>query len=437
VLAFGFALATLAGALFGSLPAWQASQADPQDALRSGSHTLTEGRAGARTRDALITLEVGLGAVLAIAAALLVASFLRLANINKGFETQNLFAVTLNLPSTAYYEDKAREAFYRRLIGQLQTVPGVASAAIISQLPLAGETWVDGINRTGGKQSIFDLPSANYRFISSDYFRTMGIPIVRGRSIRESDYRSDQRQYPAVISKKAAERVWPGEDPVGKEFWRGDPDAPPFQIVGVVRDVRAGIAEEAPMTVYTPYWFRSRLAMSVVLRTHWSVAAEVPAVRSAIWKLNREIAISNVRTMDQVVDESVAQRRFQMNLIGGFAAFALLLASLGIFGVVSWTVRRRTKDIALRMALGATRSDVHRSVVAQSMRPVAAGLAIGIGAALALGRVMNSLLYGVSAHDPAIFLGVAALLAAVAFIASYSPARSATRANPLDALRYE
>jgi len=437
VLAFAFALATLAGALFGSLPAWQASKADPQDALRSGSHTLTEGRAGARTRDALISLEVGLGTALAIAAALLVLSFLRLLNVNKGFQTQNLFAVTLNLPFTSYHEDQAREAFYRRLIGRIQNVPGVASASIISQLPLAGETWIDGINRTGGKQSFFDLPAANYRFISSDYFRTMGIPIVRGRSISESDYRSDQKQYPAVISEKVAVHVWPGEDPIGKKFWRGDPNSAPFEIVGVAGDVRSGIAQEPPMTVYTPYWFRSRLAMSVIVRTSWGVAAELPAVRSAIWKINPEVAISDVRTMDQVVDDSVAQRRFQMNLIGGFAIFALLLASLGIFGVVSWTVRRRTRDIAVRMALGATRADVHRIVVAQSMRPVAIGLAVGIGAALALGRVLNSLLYGVSAHDPAIFTGVAVLLAAVALLASYTPARSATRANPLDALHYE
>lgn len=433
VLAFAFGLATLAGALFGILPAWQASKADPQDALRSGSHTITEARAGARIREALIGFEVGLGAVLAIAAALLVASFIRLLNVNQGFETQRLFAATLNLPAAAYYEDQAREKFYRRVVGEIQNVPGVASAAIISQLPLEGETWIDLINRTGGKRPMFELPEANYRFISAAYFRTMGIPILRGRSIAESD----RKRNVAVISEKVAERVWPGENPLGKKFWRGDPDAPPFEIVGVVGDVRTGIADDAPMTVYTPYWFRSRLAMAVVVRTSWSVPAILPAVRSTIWRLNPDVAISNVRTMDQVVDDSVAQRRFQLNLISGFAVFALLLASLGIFGVVSWTVRRRIKDIAVRMALGATRSDVHRMVVAQCMRPVFAGLALGVAAALALGRVLNHLLFGVSAHDPAIFLGVVALLTAVSLIACYGPVRSATRSNPLDVLRYE
>lgn len=433
VLAFAFALATLAGALFGSLPAWQASKADPQDALRAGSHTITEGRAGARIRDALIGFEVGLGAVLAIVAALLVASFLRLLNVPKGFQTEHLFAARLNLPAAVYDADQARESFCRRLIAQIENTPGVASAAIVSQLPLEGETWIDLINRTGGKRPAFELPEANFRFISADYFRTMGIPMLRGRSIAESD----QKRNVAVISQKIAEEVWPGENPIGKRFWRGDPDDAPFEIVGVVGDVRAGIADEAPMTVYTPYWYRSRLVMAVVVRTSWNVAAILPAVRSAIWRLNPDVAISNVRTMDQVLDDSVAQRRFQVNLISGFAVFALLLASLGIFGVVSWTVRRRMKDIAVRMALGAGRPDVHRMVVLQSMRPVVAGLALGVGAALALGRVLSHLLFGVSAHDPAIFLGVVVLLTFVSFVACYGPARGATRANPVDVLRYE
>ncbi len=433
VLAFAFALATLAGALFGSLPAWQASKADPQDALRSGSHTITEGRAGARIRDALIGFEVGLGAVLAIAAALLVASFLRLLSVNKGFETQHLFSATLNLPEANYDAARSRESFYRRLTGEIENVPGVASAAIVSQLPLEGETWIDLVNRTGDKRPLFELPEANYRFISPDYFRTLGIPLLRGRSIAESD----QKRNVAVISQKVAEKVWPGENPIGQKFWRGGPDDPPFEIVGVVGDVRAGITRDAPMTVYTPYWFRSRTAMTVVVRTAWKVPAILPAVRSSIWRLDPEVAISNVRTMDQVVDDSVAQRRFQMNLISGFAVFALLLASLGIFGVVSFAVRRRMKDIAVRMALGATRADVHRMVVLQSMRPVVVGLAVGVGAALALARVLNHLLFGVSAHDPAIFAGVVGLLTAVSLIACYGPVRGATRSNPLDVLRYE
>lgn len=437
VLAFAFALVMLAGALFGSLPAWQASKADPQDALRSGSHTVTGDRTGARIRDALIGFEVGLGTVLAIAAALLVASFLRLLNVNQGFETQHLFAATLNLPAANYDAAQTRESFYRELTRRIESVPGVASAALVSQLPLEGETWIDLINRNGGKQLLFKLPEANFRFISADYFRTMGIPILRGRSISESD----QKRNVAVISEKVAEKVWPGENPIGKKFWRGDPDAPPFEIVGMVSDVRAGIAQDPPMTVYTPYWFRSRTVMTVVVRTslkmNANVSAILPAVRSAIWRLNPEVAISNVRTMDQVVDDSVAQRRFQMNLISGFAVFALLLASLGIFGVVSFAVRRRRKDIAVRMALGATRSNVHRMVVTQSMLPVAAGLAIGIAAALALGRVLSHLLFGVSAHDPAIFAGVVALLTAVSFFACYGPARGATRANPVEVLRHE
>jgi predicted permease len=433
VLAFAFALATLAGALFGILPAWQASKADPQDALRSGSHTITGDRTGARVRDALVGLEVGLGAVLTIAAALLVASFLRLLNVNKGFETQNLLAAAIHLPAAAYQDDRPRQLFYQRVVREIENVPGVASAAIVSQLPLAGETWIDLINRNGGKQSVFQLPEANYRFISPGYFQTMGIPLLRGRSIEDRD----QGRSVAVISQKVAERVWPGENPIGRKFWRGDPDAPPFEIVGVVSDVRAGIAKDPPMTVYTPYWFRSRLAMTVVVRSSWSLAAILPAVRSAIWKLNPDVAISNVRSMDQVVGDSVAGRRFEMYLVGGFAVFALLLATLGIFGVVSWTVARRKNEIGIRMALGATAADVRRLMVAQGMRAVLAGLAVGLAAALALGGMLRSLLFGVSAHDPLIFASVAPFLAGVALAACYAPARRATRSNPLDALRYE
>jgi len=433
VLAFAFLLAALAGLLFGSLPAWQTSKADPQDALRAGSHAITEGLSGVRTRDALVAIEVGLGVALVTAAALLVVSFFRLLNVDKGFQAENVMAATVNLPGASYKEDKDRELFYRQLVGKLQTVPGVRSAAVVSQLPLAGETWVSMVIREGDKRPEFQHLTANYRFVSSEYFRTMGIPMLRGRSFDEGD----RARNLVVISEKVANRIWPGEDPVGKRFGQGNENEPLFEIAGVVKDVRTGLANDPPLTIYAPYWYRNRNMMSVVLRTAMDPTALAPSVRSAIWSLNPEIAIANVRTMDRVVSDSVAQRRFQMYLIAGFAVFALLLASLGIFGVVSWTVARRRNEIGVRIALGANAMDVHRIVLGQGMRPVAVGLLLGVAAALALGRILSGLLFGVSARDPLILGAVVALLATVSLLACYVPARRAARVNPLDALRYE
>ena len=433
VLLFGFGISVLAGVVFGLLPAWQVSKADPQTALRAGSHTVTEARQGVRVRDALVSLEVGLGAVLVITAGLLVLSFVRLLKVDLGFSPENLIAADISLPQASYKEKKDRELLYRGLAGKLEELPGVKSAALVSKLPLTGETWISMVIREGDKRPIFQQPAANYRFITPDYFKTMGIPLVAGRVFNEGD----RKRNLAVVSEKVARKVWPGENPIGRRFSAGNENEPLFEIAGVVKDVRAGIASDPVMMVYTPYWYRNQSAMTAVLRTAMDPKALAPAVRSAVWALNPEAAIENVRTMDRVVTDSVAQRRFQMYLIAGFAGFALLLATLGIYGVVSWSVARRRNEIGVRMALGARPADVHRIVVAQAIRPAAVGLVIGIALALAFGRILNSLLFGVSARDPLVFAGVAALLIAVSLVACYVPARKATRMDPLNALRYE
>ena len=224
---------------------------------------------------------------------------------------------------------------------------------------------------------------------------------------------------------------------IGKKFTHGDPDEPPFEVVGVVRDVRSGLAQQPVVTAYLPYWYRNRLSMSAVLRTSADPRALAPAVRSTVWSIDPDTVVGEIRTMQNVVSISVGQRRFQVLLIACFAASALLLACMGIYGVVSWSVARRRNEIGVRMALGARGSDVRRMVVLQGLRPVMAGLALGIAVALASGRVLTSLLFGVSPRDPMTIGAVVVVLAAVAGLAGYIPARRASLADPLEALRGE
>jgi putative ABC transport system permease protein len=432
-LLFALALSVVTGILFGTLPAWRASSADPQLALRVSSRTTTEGRRGLLTRELLVGFESGLSAVLLVVAGLLIGSFVRLLNVDKGFDTDRLIAVEINLPRNGYGESSQRESYYRQLVAKMQVLPGVNSAAIVSKLPLQGEDWVDVMQREGEHRPMVELPMTNMRFCSPDYFRAMGIPFLAGRSFTEAD----RKRNLAVISELAASRVWPGENPIGKKFSRGDLDEPPFEVAGVVRDVRTGLAQQPVVTAYVPYWYRNRFSMYAVLGTSADPRMLAPAVRSTVRSIDPDTVVGEVRTMQNVVSSSVDQRRFQVMLIAGFAASALLLSSIGIYGVVSWSVVRRRHEIGVRMALGATSGNVRRMVMAQGLRPVLAGLAVGIAAALGSGRVLSSLLFGVSPRDPWTIGGVVLVLAAVAAVACYIPARRTTLADPLEALRYE
>jgi predicted permease len=432
-LLFALALSIFTGILFGILPAWRASAADPQLALRVSSRTSTEGRRGLFTRELLVGLESGLSAVLLVVAGLLIGSFIRLLNIDKGFNADRLIAVEINLPQNGYGESAQRESYYRQLVAKMQALPGVNTAAVVSKLPLEGEDWVDVMQRDGERLPMAELPMTNMRFCSPDYFHTMGIAFVAGQSFTEAD----RKRSLAVISEAAAKRVWPGQNPIGRKFNHGDPDEPPFEVIGVVRDVRSGLAQQPVVTAYFPYWYRNRLSMTAVLRTSTDPRAIAPALRSTVWSIDPDTVVGEIRTMQNVVSSSVGQRRFQVWLIAGFAASALLLSCIGIYGVVSWSVARRRNEIGVRMALGATSGNVRRMVVGQGLRPVLAGLALGIAAALASGRVLSSLLFGVSPRDPWTIGGVAVVLAAVAALACYIPARRTTLADPLEALRYE
>lgn len=432
VILFGLGLSGLTGLLFGALPAWRAAALDPQLVLRDGGRA-TEGRAGGVIRHTLVALETGLGVVLLVVAGLLIASFLNLLRVEKGFDTDRVLTTQLTLPRRLLSQPASHEQYLRTVAERLKTVPGVLSAGVISTLPLQGEDWVDLVQREGEHRPSVELPPVNIRFCSPGYFEAAGVQFLRGAAFSERDR---QRRL-AVISDTTARLLWPGENPVGRRFGRYSAEAL-FEVAGVVHDVRVGLDRRPVPTIYLPYWGTdSRQAMSVVMRTSADPRAVARSIRQAVWNVDPDTVIGEIRTMDSLVSESVAGRRFQVVLTAAFAGSALLLACLGIYGVVSWSVSRRRNEIGVRMALGAQSADVQRMIVAQGMRPVFAGLAAGVVGALAVGRLLGSLVFGVSPSDPLTYSAVAATLTLVAAVACYLPARRATRADPIRALRYE
>jgi len=274
----------------------------------------------------------------------------------------------------------------------------------------------------------------SFRFLTPAYFETIGIRIVAGRAF---EYRDRGRPL-ALISEKVARTVWPGENPIGRTFTRGNPDETPLQICGVIADTRSLDLQKPPeLMVYVPYWVRSREQVSLVARTAGDPRSVASDVRAAVWSVDRSVPVSQMRTMSQVMDESVGGRRFQMLLIGVFAATALLLASIGIYGVLAYSVTRRTGEIGIRIALGARPADLCGMVLRQGLAPVATGLAAGLAAALAVGRLLHALLFEVSAADPVTIVAVVIVLFAVAALACIVPARRAMRVDPMAALRFE
>jgi predicted permease len=306
--------------------------------------------------------------------------------------------------------------------------------ALVSKLPLEGETWVDLIRRPGDTRPATELPPINFRFCTPDYFRTMGIPFLAGKGFTEAD----RNRKVAVVSESTARLIWGRENPVGQEFERGlDPKEPKMTVTGIVRDVSVGLESRAVATLYVPAWDTTDNADFYAVLRQSGPGTLAPELRRAIWGLDRDVVVGDAQTMDQVLAASVSARRFQLELTTIFAGAAMLLACLGIYGVVSWSVTRRRNEIGIRMALGANGGRVRRMIVGEGMRPVLVGLAAGLAAAWLLGRVVSSLLFGISPHDGWTMAAVSGVLAAVSAAACYLPARRVTRADPLRALRYE
>ncbi len=437
VLLFTLGLSLATGLVFGLVPALQTSRPDLNESLKEGGRGGTAGRARHRLRGALAVGEIALALVLLTGAGLMLKSFLRLVSVDPGFRADHVLKFDVALPGSKYGTDAQQAAFVRQALQKLGALPGVATAAVATTLPLTGDLISYSFNLDGsGPQAPSDRNSAEYDGVSPGYFHAMGIRVLKGRELRESDAAGAARV--AVISDTMANRFFPGQDPIGRRIDINNGPPAWREIVGVVADVKqlsldGGIRPH----VYEPLDQSPSPYVTFVLRTSTDPAGLGTAARHAIQEIDPEQPIAGVETAEALVADSVAQPRFAMLLLGVFAGVALLLAGIGTYGVIAYSVSQRTHEFGVRMALGAGRGQVLALVVRQGALLAAAGVALGLLAAAGSSRVLAGLLFGVSPTDPITYAGVALLLTGVALLACVVPARRATRVDPIAALRCE
>jgi len=443
VLLFTLGVSILVGLVFGIVPALRTAQIDLRETLNEGSRGSTSGPGQHRLRGVLVAAEIAMAMLLLVGAGLLLKSFEHLQDVPPGFRPDHLLIADLPLSQTAYARPEQRFEFFERAVEHARSLPGIRSAAATTFLPVSGGGGLIHFNITGRPpKSPHDFIAAGFRATSAGYFETLGVPLLQGRLLAPGDI----ERAPAVvlINTTMAHTYFPNENPLGKRLQLGatpDNQIPTMEIIGVVGDVLQGLGDEAKAEMYVPYRQVDALLpifqMSIVLRTSMEPLTATSSLRSAISEIDPNQPIVNVRSMDQNIQTSVAQPRFRTWLIGTFAALALVLAAVGVYGVMSYSVTQRTSEIGIRVTMGAQPSDIVRIIVGEGLRLALVGVAAGVVGALLLSRVLRTFVFGVSTSDPATFAGVAIVLTLVGAAASYFPARRATRVDPLVALRYE
>jgi putative ABC transport system permease protein len=436
VLCFAAGLTIVTGLLFGIAPALRTAKVDINQVLKqAGRGSL--GGLSVRLRNSLAAGEIALATILLIGAGLLVKSLANLERVHVGFYPHGLLTFQLAPPTTKYPLNSKAPLLYRSVVDSLQSVPGVSSAAVSSGIPFGAGNYTTHPMITMGQSALPPRTAVpiDWRIVSPGYFKTMDIPLLRGRDFTDAD--GPNAPPVMIVSQATAKKFWGNADPLGRTLTRSADPRTAFTIVGVVGDVRSTALNQQSPTLYYPMAARVWPLMDVVVRTSGSPEALLPAVRQRVRDLDPELALANVRTMDQWLSDSAAQPRLDTVLLTVFAAMALLIAAIGIYGVLAYSVNQRTQEIGLRMALGATPRAVLGLIVGEGMMVAMVGIGGGLAGALALGRVVSSLLFGVTVRDPATFVGVAMAMAFVALAACVIPARRAARLNPTVALRHE
>jgi predicted permease len=443
VLAFTAIVSLFTGLLFGIVPALRTAKLDLREALNEGSRGSTAGPGQHRLRGTLVAMEIALAMLLLVGSGLLLRSFSRLQEVPPGFQPDHLLVADIPLSSTAYAKPEDRYQFFDRLVERAKALPGVRSAAAASFLPVSGGGSIIHFN-IGGRppKSPHEFVAAGYRAITPNYLETLGVPLQHGRLFTNGDY--EKSPAVVVINTTMARTFFPNENPLGKRLQLGalpDQQVPTMEIVGVVGDVRPGLGVDPQAEMYLPYRQADLLLpvfqLSLVMRTAAEPTLQTAALRSALAEIDPNQPLVKIRTMEENMATTSAQPRFRAWLIGIFAMLALLLAAVGVYGVMSYAVAKRTSEIGVRLALGAQPLDVFTIIVGEGLRLALFGVGIGLILALALTRLLQSFLFGISAYDPLTFIEVSVLLTLVAAAASYFPARRATRVDPMIALRYE
>jgi predicted permease len=430
---FTLTTAALTGLLFGLAPALHVSRVNLNETLKEGGRGSSGGLRHQRLRGFLVIAEVSLAFVLLIGAGLLMRTFYNLQKVDPGFNPERVLTASVDLPISRYSTAKRASDFYRDLIARLVTLPGVKSAGATSDLPWTGYDENTGFGIEGRQFSDNEYPSAQYHFATPDYFRTMGIPLLSGRFLSDADNVDAPRVI--LINKTLADRYWSDEDAVGKRVRLWGETRTIAGIVGDLKDSPGDLRAKAGF--YFPLAQQAQSGMMLALRTEGEPMSVLSGVRSEIAGLDKDLPLTDARALDEIATAAVSRTRFTMLLLSVFAGVALLLAAVGIYGVMSYSVTQRTHEIGIRVALGARSGNVIALVARQGLVLALAGLCVGLAAAFALTRVMTTLLFGVSTTDPITFVAISLLLAGVALGACFVPARRATRVDPMIALRYE